>query len=180
MVSTAVSAAESMDAARSADRKSPSLRTAMAENRPRWSSIHPAATSGAKDAGAVSIGCNIKLPKEQVPNPYTDISVDFRYFFARKVMLLKYSRAFVLLPGGFGTMDEIFEVATLLQTGKICAFPVIIMGSAYWRELQPFLENTMVTHHTIDEADLHFVKMTDDPMEAVRFIQADKKCAPPY
>ncbi|MGB3213845.1 MAG: LOG family protein, partial [Alphaproteobacteria bacterium] len=106
--------------------------------------------------------------------------VDFRYFFARKVMLLKYSRAFVLLPGGFGTMDEIFEVATLLQTGKICAFPVIIMGSAYWRELQPFLENTMVTHHTIDEADLHFVKMTDDPMEAVRFIQADKKCAPPY
>ncbi len=140
--------------------------------------IMEAANKGAKEAGAVSIGCNIKLPKEQVPNPYTDISVDFRYFFARKVMLLKYSRAFVLLPGGFGTMDEIFEVATLLQTGKICAFPVIIMGSDYWSELRPFLQNTMIMHKTIDEDDLRFVKMTDDPMEAVRFIQADKNCVP--
>ncbi|MCB1680768.1 MAG: LOG family protein [Alphaproteobacteria bacterium] len=125
------------------------------------------------------MGCNIKLPKEQTPNPYTTIQAEFRYFFVRKVMLLKYSRAFVLLPGGFGTMDEIFEVATLLQTGKICEFPVVVMGSEYWGELRPFLQNTMITHHTIDENDLRFVKMTDDPLEAVTFIQADHKCSDP-
>lgn len=138
--------------------------------------IMEAANKGAREAGALSVGCNIQLPHEQIPNTYTDISVDFRYFFVRKVMLLKYSRAFILFPGGFGTMDEIFEVATLLQTSKICAFPVIVMGSNYWREFYPFLQNTMVKHKTIDESDLRFVKMTDDPFEAIRIIQADKKC----
>jgi len=135
--------------------------------------IMEAANKGARDAGTLSIGCNIKLPKEQAPNTYTDISVEFHYFFVRKLMLLKYSNAFVLFPGGFGTMDEIFEVTTLQQTGKISEFPLIIMGSDYWQELRPFLQNTMVAHHTIDPSDLRFVKLTDDPAEAVRLIQSN-------
>ena len=90
--------------------------------------IMEAANKGAKASGALSIGCNIELPVEQIPNTYTDIEIRFHHFFVRKVMLLKYSSAFVLLPGGFGTMDEIFEVATLIQTGKICNFPVVVMG----------------------------------------------------
>lgn len=93
-----------------------------------------------------------------------------------KVMLLKYSSAFVLLPGGFGTMDEIFEVATLIQTGKICNFPVVVMGSDYWKEIGPFLRKTMIAHGTISEADLGFVKITDDPLEALRIIQNPNGC----
>lgn len=134
--------------------------------------VMEAANRGAKDAGALSIGCNIMLPHEQEPNPYTDISLTFHYFFVRKVMLLKYSSAFVLLPGGFGTMDEIFETATLMQTGKICDFPVIVMGNEYWKELRPFLNNTMLQHGTIDERDIHHIRRTDNPEEAAKLITA--------
>ena len=138
--------------------------------------IMEAANRGAKDAGALSIGCNIKLPAEQFPNPYQDISLSFDHFFVRKVMLLKYSQAFILLPGGFGTMDEIFETATLMQTGKICDFPVITMGSPYWKQLGPFLDKTMLELGTIDERDLNYIKMTDDPKEALDIIKAPHAC----
>ncbi|MDH5723735.1 MAG: TIGR00730 family Rossman fold protein [Alphaproteobacteria bacterium] len=138
--------------------------------------IMEAANKGAQDAGALSIGCNIKLPREQRPNPYQDISLSFNYFFTRKVMLLKYSRAFILLPGGFGTMDEIFETATLIQTGKICDFPVIVMGNDYWKEMRPFLQKTMLELGTIDEKDLRFVKMTDNPQEVIDIIKVPYTC----
>jgi len=136
--------------------------------------IMEAANRGAKDAGALSIGCNIKLPHEQKPNPYTDINIQFDHFFVRKVMLLKYSCAFVLLPGGFGTMDEIFETATLIQTGKICDFPIVAMGSEYWGALGPFLRNTMIEYGTIDEKDLDFVRITDHPKDVLEIIRARK------
>lgn len=138
--------------------------------------IMEAANRGAQDAGALSIGCNIQLPHEQAPNPYQDISVSFHYFFVRKVMLLKYSSAFVLLPGGFGTMDEVFETATLMQTGKICNFPVVVMGSEYWKQLGPFLDKTMLDLGTIDRKDLHFLKMTDNPQEALNIINVPHAC----
>lgn len=135
--------------------------------------IMEAANRGAKDAGALSIGCNIKLPKEQKPNPYLDIQIDFHYFFVRKVMLLKYSEAFIMLPGGFGTMDEIFETATLMQTDKIQDFPVVVMGSDYWQQLGPFLNKTMIKHSTIEPHDLNlnFARMTDDPKDALNIIE---------
>ena len=133
--------------------------------------VMEAANRGARDAGALSIGCNIMLPEEQEPNSYQDISINFHYFFIRKVMLLKYSSAFVLLPGGFGTMDEAFEVATLMQTDKICDFPLVVMGVDYWKNLGPFLQKTMLEHGTIDERDAHFARMTDDPQEALDIVR---------
>lgn len=135
--------------------------------------IMESANKGARDAGALSIGCNIQLPEEQMPNPYTDITLRFRHFFVRKVMLLKYSRAFILLPGGFGTMDEMFETATLIQTKKICNFPVVVMGKDYWNPLLPFLEKTMLEYKTIGESDLDFLKITDDPGEALEFVRVE-------
>lgn len=136
------------------------------------SGIMEASNKGAKDAGALSVGCNVILPKEQKLNPYTDVSVSFNYFFVRKVMLIKYSRAFILFPGGFGTMDEIFETATLIQTSKICNFPMVVMGSEYWKNLRPFLDKTMLEYGTIDEKDLSFIRITDDPEEAVQIIKS--------
>jgi len=133
--------------------------------------IMEAANKGARDAGALSIGCNITLTEEQTPNPYQDISITFDHFFVRKVMLLKYSSAFVLLPGGFGTMDEAFETATLIQTDKICDFPMVFMGTEYWKNLGPFLQKTMLKHGTIDERDAHFARMTDDPQEALDIVR---------
>lgn len=133
--------------------------------------IMEAANKGAQDAGALSVGCTIKLPSEQKPNPYQDISINFHYFFVRKVMLLKYSRAFILFPGGFGTMDEAFEVANLMITDKMCDFPVVAMGSEYWHELRPFIEKTMLSMGTINENDLNFMKITDDPQEALDIIK---------
>lgn len=135
--------------------------------------IMEAANKGAKDAGALSIGCNIRLPKEQKANSYLDVQVDFYYFFVRKVMLLKYSQAFILFPGGFGTMDEIFETGTLMQTGKVRDFPVVVMGREYWQPLGPFLKETMVDHGTIEarDLDLNFARMTDDPQEALDIIR---------
>lgn len=125
----------------------------------------------------LSIGCNIELPFEQNPNPYTDVTLRFHHFFVRKVMLLKYSTAFILMPGGFGTMDEVFEVATLIQTRKVCNFPVVIMGSDYWKEIGPFIRKTMIAAGTISESDLDFIKITDDPIEAVKLIQNPYKCS---
>jgi hypothetical protein len=138
--------------------------------------IMEAANRGAKDAGALSIGCNIQLPTEQLPNPYQDISLTFSHFFVRKVMLLKYSTAFILLPGGFGTMDEIFETATLMQTKKICDFPVVVMGSEYWKELGPFLDKTMIDFGTIDKEDLGFIRITDNPQEALDIVKTSNTC----
>lgn len=131
--------------------------------------IMEAANRGAKEAGGISVGCNIILPKEQKPNPYLDKMVTFRYFFVRKVMLVKYSQAFVILPGGFGTMDEAFEAATLIQTGKIFDFPVIFMGTDYWDTLFSLLRDEMLPRKTIDATDLDRLAFTDS-MDDLRAI----------
>ncbi|HSK28405.1 MAG TPA: TIGR00730 family Rossman fold protein, partial [Candidatus Limnocylindria bacterium] len=116
--------------------------------------IMEAANRGAKETGGRSIGCNIQLPREQKPNPYVDQFITFRYFFVRKVMLVKYSYAFIALPGGFGTLDEICETATLIQTGKIRDFPLVLMGKEYWRPLLQFMSERMVNEQAIDQADV--------------------------
>ncbi len=129
--------------------------------------IMEAANRGARDAGGRSVGCNIQLPKEQSPNPYLDHLITFRYFFVRKVMLVKYSYAFIALPGGFGTLDEVFETATLIQTGKISNFPMILMGRDFWQPLLAFLTNRLVPQKTIDLKDYDRLLVTDSPEEAV-------------
>jgi uncharacterized protein (TIGR00730 family) len=134
--------------------------------------IMEAANRGARDVGARSIGCNIILPQEQKPNPYLDLFVEFNYFFVRKVMLVKYSYAFVVMPGGFGTMDEVFETATLIQTAKIKGFPLILMGVDYWRPLRDFLAGRMVPEGTILPADLDRLYFTDSADDATRHILA--------
>jgi uncharacterized protein (TIGR00730 family) len=133
--------------------------------------IMEAANRGARDVEAPSIGCNIKLPHEQQPNPYLDKFVEFRYFFVRKMMLVKYSYAFVVPPGGFGTLDEIFETATLIQTQKIHQFPLVLMGTEYWQPLLDYLHNVMVRAGTIDQADVNRLLLTDSPEEAVSYIR---------
>lgn len=132
--------------------------------------IMEAANRGAREAGGYSIGCNIELPREQKPNEYVDRFITFRHFFVRKVMLVKYSYAFVALPGGFGTLDEIFETATLIQTGKIREFPLVLVGSQFWRPLLAFMEERLVPQGTIDPADLRRLLVTDSPNEAVAVI----------
>lgn len=132
--------------------------------------IMEAANRGAKEVGGASVGCNIVLPQEQEPNPYLDIMVTFRYFFVRKVMLLKYSYAFVVMPGGAGTMDELFETLTLIQTKKIFNFPIILVGKDYFNPLMDLLES-MVEEKTIDPHDLDLLILTDSVEEAVSYIQ---------
>ncbi|MFM8389886.1 MAG: TIGR00730 family Rossman fold protein [Actinomycetota bacterium] len=132
--------------------------------------VMEAANRGARDAGVTSIGCNIRLPHEQKPNDHLDVSIDFNYFFVRKVMLVKYSYAFVVMPGGFGTMDELFEALTLIQTGKIENFPVVVMGAEFWRDLKEQLD-AMVDHGMIDRGDLDLVLVTDDVEKAVAHIR---------
>lgn len=132
--------------------------------------IMEAANRGAREAGGRSIGCNIRLPHEQEPNPYLDVSCDFDYFFVRKMMLVKYSYAFVVMPGGFGTLDELFEALTLIQTAKIHDFPVVVMGTAFWRDLTGQLE-TMVGKGMIDPGDLSLLLVTDDVAEAVEHVR---------
>ncbi|HKQ03703.1 MAG TPA: TIGR00730 family Rossman fold protein [Blastocatellia bacterium] len=132
--------------------------------------IMEAANRGAKEAGGISVGCNIILPREQAANPYLDYVVSFRYFFVRKVMLLKYSYAFVVMPGGVGTMDEMFEALTLIQTRKILEFPVVLMGVEYWQPLLDLLKR-MVDAATISAEDLNLVKVTDSIDEAMTHIQ---------
>ncbi len=132
--------------------------------------VMEAANRGARDVGGPSIGCNIKLPHEQSSNPYVDTVVTFRYFFVRKVMLVKYSYGFVILPGGFGTLDEMFEALTLIQTKTIEGFPVALMGRAYWQSMLDQLDH-MADASTIDPADLHLFLVTDDPVEAANHIE---------
>jgi len=132
--------------------------------------IMEAANRGAHDAGATSVGCNIELPFEQIPNPYLTKSLSFKYFFVRKTMFIKYSNAYVIFPGGFGTMDELFEALTLIQTRKIRNFPVVMFGSQYWRGLLAWLTSTMLNEKMINEEDLSLIHLTDSPHEAVKFI----------
>lgn len=129
--------------------------------------IMEAANRGARDVRGRSIGCNIKLPQEQKPNPYLDTWITFRHFFVRKLMLVKYSYAFIALPGGYGTMDEVFEVATLVQTGKIRDFPVALMGVEFWTPLLKFLRETMVKVGTINPEDVDRIIVSDDPVDVV-------------
>lgn len=130
------------------------------------------ANRGAKEAGGRSVGCNIELPHEQQPNPYLDSWVEFRYFFVRKVMLVKYSHAFIVLPGGFGTLDELFEAVTLIQTGKIEHFPVVLMGREYWDPLLDFLRIRLLERGAIAVKDLELLHVTDDPREAASIVKA--------
>lgn len=132
--------------------------------------IMEAANRGAQEAGGHSIGCNIELPQEQKPNDYLDISIDFRYFFVRKLMMVKYSYAFIVMPGGFGTVDELFEALTLIQTTKISDFPVVLMGCEFWEPLHRQLD-AMVEDGLIDARDLDLLCITDDVAEAARHIE---------
>ena len=129
--------------------------------------IMEAVNRGAKEMGGRSIGCNIELPVEQKPNAYLDQWITFRHFFVRKVMLVKYSYAFVALPGGLGTLDEIFEIATLIQTGKIQEFPLVLIGREFWQPLLDFTRERLVHERTIDRADAERFFVTDSPEEAV-------------
>ena len=129
-----------------------------------------AANRGARESGGKSVGCNIRLPEEQQPNPYLDRHVTLRHFFVRKVLLIKYSYAFIAMPGGFGTMDEFFEALTLIQTRMIQRFPIVLMGEAYWSSLVQLLQR-MNAAKTIDPADLKLLLVTDSVEEAMRHIQ---------
>src|SRR5580765_3178066 len=132
--------------------------------------IMEAANRGAFEAGKVSVGCNIELPHEQTPNPYQNHSISFKYFFVRKTMFIKYSNAYIIFPGGFGTMDELFEALTLIQTRKIRNFPVVLFGSQYWRGLLAWLTSTMLNEKMINPEDLSLIHLTDSPKDAVDFI----------
>jgi uncharacterized protein (TIGR00730 family) len=132
--------------------------------------IMEAANRGAREAGGLSVGCNIELPREQAVNAYVDVSVNFRYFFCRKTMFLKYAEGFVLFPGGFGTLDELFESLTLIQTGKVQRFPVVLFGSAYWAGLLAWLRERSAAEGKIDPADLDLLAVTDSAEDACRRI----------
>jgi uncharacterized protein (TIGR00730 family) len=132
--------------------------------------IMEAANKGAKIGGGRSIGCNIELPFEQGSNPYLDLLVEFRYFAVRKTMFVKYSLAFLIFPGGFGTLDELFEALTLIQTGKINNFPVILFGRAYWAGLLRWLHSRVALEGKISRTDLDLIVLTDDPREAVQAV----------
>jgi uncharacterized protein (TIGR00730 family) len=128
--------------------------------------VMEAVNRGAKEAGGLSVGCNIELPHEQSLNDYVDLGIEFRYFFVRKMMFVKYAQGFVIFPGGFGTMDELFESLTLAQTGKIEHFPIVLYGSWYWKGLLDWLRDQGLKDGTISEEDLALLSITDDPEEA--------------
>ena len=132
--------------------------------------IMEAANKGAKEGGGHSVGCNIELPFEQGANPYVDTLVNFRYFFVRKTMFIKYSNAFIIFPGGFGTLDELFEALTLIQTGKIYQFPVILFGRHYWAGLVRWITSRLIGEGKISAGDLDLVLLTDDPAEAAQAV----------
>ena len=132
--------------------------------------IMEAANRGAKLGGGHSIGCNIELPFEQGANPYVDTLINFRYFFVRKTMFIKYSNAFIIFPGGFGTLDEAFEALTLIQTGKIYQFPVVLFGRHYWAGLIRWIQSRMLGERKISQGDMDLIVMTDDPGEAVKLV----------
>jgi hypothetical protein len=129
-----------------------------------------AANRGACEAGGVSVGLGIELPFEQGMNQWVDIGVDFRYFFARKTMFVKYAQGFIVLPGGFGTFDELFEALVLVQTRKVTSFPVVLLGHAYWDGLLDWLKGTVLAGGKVNARDLSLFKVTDDPAEAVRLV----------
>ncbi len=133
--------------------------------------IMEAANRGAKEAGGRSVGCNIRLPHEQQPNPYLDTTVTFDYFFVRKVMLVKYSYAFIVMPGGFGTLDELFETLTLIQTGKIHNFPIVLVGSEFWKPMMQFIREHLAQEGVISPGDLDLIFMTDSVEEAVEYVR---------
>ena len=132
--------------------------------------IMEAANKGAAEAGGVSVGLGIELPMESGLNDYVNVGVEFRYFFVRKTVFIKYSQAFVVLPGGFGTMDELFEALTLVATGKITKFPIVLVGSAYWSGLLAWLKTTMWPRATSAPMELDLLHVADDPDEVVRII----------
>ena len=134
--------------------------------------IMEAANRGAFEAGGLSVGCNIELPHEQGSNPYLNLSLRFKYFFVRKMMFVKYSNAFVIFPGGFGTLDELFEALTLIQTKKIHDFPVVLFGSEYWQEMLDWLKGRMLSDGKIVEADLQRLHIADAPSEIVKIVRA--------
>ncbi|WP_297889000.1 TIGR00730 family Rossman fold protein [Sulfurihydrogenibium sp.] len=134
--------------------------------------IMEAANRGAFEAGGNSIGLNIKLPKEQKPNPYLNITLNFNYFFARKVMLVKYATAFVLFPGGYGTLDEMFETLTLIQTKKLKPFPLILFGEEHWKGLINWLKESVINKNYIDEEDLNIFKVLDNIDDVVDYIDS--------
>ncbi len=133
-----------------------------------------AANRGCREGGGLSVGCNIELPHEQGTNAYVDLGVEFRYFFARKVMFVKYADGFVILPGGIGTLDELFESLTLIQTGKVRHFPVVLVGRAYWTGLLDWMRDTMLAAGAIGETDLGLFHVTDDPDEVIDYIQTHR------
>jgi uncharacterized protein (TIGR00730 family) len=135
--------------------------------------IMEAANRGAQEAGAVSVGCNIELPFEQHANRYLDIDLTFGHFYVRKVMFVRYAQAFVVFPGGFGTLDELFEALTLIQTRKIRQFPVVLMGESYWRGLMEWVEAELLAKGRISPGDLRLVRVIDDPEEACAAIQSE-------
>ena len=137
--------------------------------------IMEAANKGAAEAGGVSVGLGIELPLESGLNNYVNVGVEFRYFFVRKTIFVKYSQAFVVLPGGFGTMDELFEALTLVATGKITMFPIVLVGSDYWAPLLEFLKNTMLGRGYIGASELALLRVADDPEDVVKIIKEAHK-----
>ncbi|HEU5169567.1 MAG TPA: TIGR00730 family Rossman fold protein [Gemmatimonadales bacterium] len=140
--------------------------------------IMEAANKGAREAGGLSIGCNIELPFEQGTNSYVMRSLNFKFFFVRKTMFVKYATAFIVFPGGYGTLDELFEALTLIQTGKVKHFPVILFGRAYWEPLIGWLRDTAAAERKISPHDLDLFQVTDDPAEAVRIVIDARNEAP--
>ena len=134
-----------------------------------------AANKGASEAGGVSVGLGIELPFESGLNPWVDVGINFRYFFARKTMFMKYSQGFIVLPGGLGTLDELFEALTLAQTGKVTSFPVVLLGVDYWSGLIAWLRDTALDRGTIRQSDLDMLHLTDDVDEAVALMVASRE-----
>ena len=133
--------------------------------------VMEAANKGAKEAGVKSVGINIELPFEQKPNPYSNVRLSYRYFFVRKVMLVKYAVAYIIMPGGYGTLDECFEAMTLIQTKKVKPFPVILVGSSYWKGLIEWINQTLLSENKISKEDLNIFRVMDDPEEIAEYIK---------
>ncbi|MFO7962880.1 MAG: TIGR00730 family Rossman fold protein [Desulfobacterales bacterium] len=133
--------------------------------------VMEAANKGATEAGGVSVGLNIRLPFEQIPNTYSTIKLEFKYFFIRKVMFIKYAAAYIAMPGGFGTLDELFEVVTLIQTQRIKPFPIILVGSDYWTNLLEWVKSSLLTSKMVGPQDLDIIQILDDPEEIVKTVQ---------
>lgn len=133
--------------------------------------IMAAANKGALEAGGTSVGLNIVLPFEQKPNPFTNIEIEFKYFFIRKVMFVKYALAYIIFPGGLGTLDELFEAVTLIQTKRIRPFPLILVGSSYWSGLVDWIKDRLLEHKMISAEDLNILKIMDDPEEILKAVE---------